>query len=122
MALHWFLYATYPLSFILITLHKRAKISNDSSKFLTQFYGRLRFRKHLAMLLSISNLIYDIESISSVCVCVSKYTICLCGCVFVCFCTAVSDDFSYFAKSFLHFAFWAALLAQTKALAAANCR
>lgn len=83
-----------------ITSHKRAKISNDSSKFLTQFYGCLRFRKHLAMLLSISNLIYDIESISSVCV--SKYTICLCGCVcvFVCFCTAVSDDFSYFAKSF----------------------
>lgn len=57
-----------------------------------------------------------------VCVCVSKYTICLCGYVFVCFCTAVSDDFSYFAKSFLHFAFWAALLAQTKPLAAANCR
>lgn len=111
-----------PSPFPLITLHKRAKISNDSSKFLTQFYGRLRFRKHLAMLLSISNLIYDIESISSVCVCVSKYTICLCGCVFVCFCTAVSDDFSYFAKSFLHFAFWAALLAQTKPLAAANCR
>lgn len=58
-----------PSPFPLITLHKRAKISNDSSKFLTQFYGRLRFRKHLAMLLSISNLIYDIESISSVCVC-----------------------------------------------------
>lgn len=66
------------------TSHKRAKISNDSSKFLTQFYGCLHFRKHLAMLLSISNLIYDIESISSVCVCVSKYTayVCVCECVF----------------------------------------
>lgn len=74
------------------------------------------------MLLSISNLIYDIESISSVCVSKYEYTICLRVCVFVCFCTAVSDDFSYFAKSFLHFAFCAALLAQTKPLAAANCR
>lgn len=44
----------------------------------------------------------------------------MCVCVFVCFCTAVSDDFSYFAKSFLHFAFWAALLAQTKPPAAAK--
>lgn len=70
------------------TSHKRAKISNDSSKFLTQFYGRLHFRKHLAMLLSISNLIYDIESISSVCMCVcgwvsTQYTyVCVGECVF----------------------------------------